>query len=130
MEIEKFKEFAALSKKKRELDFELDQVKEKLSILEPQILDSMAESGMDKITIDGMTLFIHSQLWAGVADGFTKPEAVAGLKAAGLSDLLEETYNTNKLSAYFRELKKDNDNIDLPVGISLTEKFSIRTRTS
>lgn len=132
MDIELNKEYADLSKEKRKVEAELDRIKNRMAEIEPLLLDMWAESGLDRMTVDGVTMFIHTQLWAGVADGFTREQAVGGLKAAGLGDFVTENYNSNSLSAYFREQVKQSDieAIELPEGIKVTEKFSIRTRIS
>lgn len=130
MDIELNKEFAALSRKKRKVEAELDRIKTRLAEIEPVLLDIWAASGLNRITVDGVSMFIHSQLWAGIAEGYTREQAVDGLKAAGLGDFVTENYNSNSLSAFFREqVKNDINEIPaLPEGIKLTEKFSIRTR--
>lgn len=132
MDIELNKEYAELSKEKRKIEADLERIKNRLAEIEPMLLDMWAEAGLNKITVDGVSMFIHTQLWAGVADGATREDAVNGLKAAGLGDFVTENYNSNSLSAYFREQAKNGDMeaIELPEGIKLTEKFSIRTRIS
>lgn len=122
------KEFAELSKEKKRLEAELAKVKERLVEIEPYLLDIWSRDGVNRITISGITLYMHSQLWAVVAEGCTKEDAIAGLKEAGLGDFVAENYNSNTLSAHFRELAKNVDLADIviPKGVALTEKFSIR----
>lgn len=124
--------FVELTKKKRRLDAELKKIKERISEIEPLLLNDMVEGAMQSMKIDGTTLYIKSQLWAGVSDGATYHDAVEGLRDAGLGDLVEEKFNTNRLSAYFREQMRDSlnpDEVELPKGIKLTEKFSVGTRS-
>lgn len=129
LDIEKLKQFVRLSEQKSELEGALEVVKKNLAELEPEILEGFEELGAQNMNIDGRTVYIHSQIWAGSVDGNTQA-LVDSLKANGHGDLVKEQYNSNTLSAWVRELLKNGEEIPAPIQphINITEKFSVRTR--
>jgi hypothetical protein len=93
-------EFVELATKKSELESELKKIEERMRDLEKEGLDWLHENGVSKITVDGKTLFIHSQIWASLADAEVGPQI---LKDHGLGFLVKEQANTQRLSAWVRE---------------------------
>lgn len=57
--MEQIKKWIALTKKKRELDRDLKEVTAQLEELEGGIVDYMTEEGVDKLTLDGMTVYLQ-----------------------------------------------------------------------
>lgn len=101
--------FARLTQRKRDLEHELNQIKDELKPLEEQILDELAANGWQNITHadSGYTFYIRRQIWARAADGEDRTAACRALKQAGLGDFVGETFNTHSLSAHFRELAEE-----------------------
>lgn len=124
------KEYVQMSALKKSIEEELESVKVRLAEIEPQLLDEFAEAGMQSANIDGHTIYIQRQLWAKVEDGASKDDVILGLKAAGYSDYVNETYNTQQVSALLREWDKQELPIPAPLEGKLgsTEKFSLRVR--
>lgn len=129
MDVDKLKEYVELDARKRRLNDELSDVKERLAKLESDLLTTFEEIGMQNTRIDGTTVYVHRQLWANAKDG-DRHRAVAALKRSGLTEMVTETFNTNTLSAYVRELDAVGEDLppDLEDAISVSEKFSLRTR--
>lgn len=127
---EQLKEFVEMAKLKRDLEAELESVMKRMAELEQPLMESFAEQGIQNINIDGETVYLHSQIWAKVADGATKDDVLVGLKAAGLGDYVNETYNSNQVSALLREWADQQLPIPEPlVGkLEANEKFSLRVR--
>lgn len=138
-DIEKVQRFAELYDKKKELKDQLGDVKEQLEKLEEELTPEFEKAGVPNISVNGRTIYIHKQLWAGYKE--SREQALEALKKAGLEDYVYETYNTNSLSAYFREVYRDAEDeqgfIDDPENIlgpelkgaiKLTEKVSLRSR--
>ena len=95
------------------------------------ILELMAASGVQKITMLGKTAYFFRQLWAKVNKGVTKEDACKALKSAGLGTMVAETFNSSTLSSHIRQLDKDeNDDPILPpelaAAIGWIEKLDIR----
>ncbi len=121
-------EFVNMDKQKRELDTDLKQIKKRLEELEPVLLDQLAQAGIQNMKIDGVTVYILRQLWAQALA--SNEEICEALRAAGLQDYVKEGYNSQSISAYFRELEKQDEPLpsELAGKIGTTEKFSLRTR--
>lgn len=92
---------------KRTLDAELKRVKDELKPLEEAMLDEFAERGESSArhAATGKLVYIRRQIWARAAED--KAAACAALRAAGLDEFVAESFNTQSLSAYFRELAKN-----------------------
>lgn len=138
MNKDKLARFVELQKEKRELDDALKNVKRQLDELEPLLLEQMTEEGIQSVKVNGLTLYLKRQLWAGAADG-NYDAACDALIAEGLAEFVQRRFNTNTVSAYVRELEKafaDNggsfEEFRLPGAldgaISVAEKFTIGSR--
>jgi hypothetical protein len=121
-------EFIELSKRKKELTRELEEVKSTLGALDAIILERFTQDGTEKITRNGMTLYVHSQLWAKKKEGISNAQAVRALEEAGYEDYT--TLNHQSLSALLREWEKAREPI--PEGlqnfIEGSTAYSIRAR--
>lgn len=122
--------FIEINDRKKKLEALLDAAKEELRESEEKVLSLFEKNGIQKIRIMNQTVYLRRQLWASAANG--KPAAVEALKEAGFGDLIEEHFNTQKLSALVREM--DKEGTELPESfkdkINVIEKFNIRTRKS
>ena len=117
--------------RRRQLEAEIDAVKAEATQLEEALLPQFEQGGLEKVSIDGRTVYLERKLWAKAKDG-DKGAVCKALKRAHLGDYVEETFNTNSLSAYVRELDREGK----PLGPSLrevleiSEVFRLRTRRS
>jgi hypothetical protein len=125
----KLAEFVELNRRRRALEAELDEVKGKLADLQSALLDDFGDAGISSVKAQGATVFIKRELWASPADGDYQRASYA-LINAGLGHFVQPRFNTNTLSAYFRELEKDGQPIPeaLKETFNLTEKFSLQIR--
>lgn len=103
------REAIALTKRIEELRLELTPLEDKLKALQPALIAEFERTGDQRRTVDGKTAYLHRQLWVKVAEAVTKEQAAEALKEAGLDDYVSETFNTNSVSAFARELEKDVD---------------------
>ncbi len=121
--------FTELAREKRDLEAREKVVKREMGELEKQILDDFEAGRVQNTRVNGMTVFLHRQLWAGAKDG-DRARLVAALKAAGLEEYVSETFNSQSLSAWVRE--QDATGSELPPevqdAINVSEVFSVRTR--
>lgn len=109
---DKLKEYGKLKLAIKKLESKASQLKEKAVVMEQGLVDHLIDEGLDKVSItdgSGMILYIQPQIWAKVED---KQKAIQALRDAGLGELVEEGFNSQRLSAYLRELVRDN--IPLP----------------
>ena len=131
MNTEELKRFISLEERRRQLETEIDTVKAEAAQLEQLLLPEFERSGVEKVSMDGRTVYLERKLWAKAKDG-NKAAVCKALKRAHLGDFVEETFNTNSLSAYVREL--DREERPLPSSLrdvlEVSEVFKLRTRRS
>jgi hypothetical protein len=135
-------EFIALDLARKAKEDDIDKLKEQLALLEAQLLERFENAGQQSFkSKQGVTVYIHRQLWAGAADG-NAALLMETLRAEGLGVLVKESVNTQTLSAYVRECAreafgKEEKTVEdiihilparLQPAIQLTDKFSLRTR--
>lgn len=89
----------------------IGELKEKKAQLENALMKNMIDGGIQRCSLDGHTVYIKRELWAGAGEA-GMPALVAALKAAGLGDLVSESAGAQKLSAWVRE--HDPDKKDPP----------------
>lgn len=123
-------EFVELAKERRELEARLKAVKARQEKLETPLLDSFAKNETQNVRVAGITVYVHRQLWANPRDG-DYDRAVQAMRKSGLGDLIQERFNTNTLSAYFRELDAQGEAATpaMEDAFVVNEVFSLRTRT-
>lgn len=121
-------EFIRLSKRKKELTRELEEVKSTLGSLDAVLMEQFTKDGTQAITRNDMTLYVHSQLWAKKKEGISNAQAVKALEESGFEDYT--TLNHQSLSALLREWEKAGEPI--PEGlrdfIEGSTAYSIRAR--
>ena len=131
MNTEELKRFIALEERRRQLETEIDIVRSEAAQLEQLLLPEFERNGLEKVSFDGRTVYLERKLWAKAKDG-NKAAVCKALKRAHLGDFVEETFNTNSLSAYVREL--DREDRPLPPSlrdvVEISEVFKLRTRRS
>jgi len=131
MNTEELKRFVALEEQRHQLEAEIDTIKAEAAELEGRLLPQFEQSGTERIAIDGRTVYVERKLWAKAKDG-DKPSVCKALKRCRLGDYVEETFNTNSLSAYVRELDREGKQLSpaLAMVLDISEVFKLRTRRS
>lgn len=99
-----------LTERKRSLESEARLLKDQLEPLHRQLLEEFADQGLTSArhAASGKLVYVSRKTWARAAGG-DKTRAYDALISAGLEDYAERGFNTNKLSAYFRELIKQHE---------------------
>lgn len=124
--------YAQLKDAKRALESEIEKIKKELGPLEQKLLDSFAEQGVQNIkTESGFTVYLSGKWWARPTDGDYE-RACTALREAGLEGMVHETVNIQTLSAYVRELKKEDKELPFQFdgAIAVTETFNVLVRKS
>ena len=123
--------FAELQQEKRELKDQISDVDQELKDLERHILDHFAESGVQSMKTDQGTVYMRRDLYASL-DG-DRGDAMEALVSEGLEDFIKTDFNLNQISAYVRELDREQETIGAPAlpptlsqHFKVTEKFSLR----
>ncbi len=130
----KLKPYIALIKTKTQLEQKLADVKARLTKLEPEIAEAFISEGIQSHNMDGYTLYLNRQIWAG-ADG-NKEKMMLALKFYpddSWSFMVKDSVNSQTLSARVRECERDKD--DMPIlpealksVIKIAEVFRIGAR--
>lgn len=138
MNLEMLKEYAEAKVKIRELESEAEFLKTRCSEMLESLLEQFSQDGVQSVKLDGIgTVYLRSQLWAGDAidEETGKPNHEATIWALAeypeTSVFVRPAYNTNTLSAWIRELPRDE--LGTPIlpeqlkgKVRVTEKFDIR----
>jgi hypothetical protein len=125
--------YAVLVAKRKDLETEVDTLKETLTKLEESLLTRMGDEGVVSLKVDTaggrFTLFPKRQLWSSCIPGHEQ-ELHDGLRALDLGDLVKESVNSQRLSSYVRELDVTGTAIPPEVAgaIKVTERFTIGVR--
>jgi hypothetical protein len=64
----RMKMYVDLLKQSKDLDERLKKVKSSMAEIEPLVLEYFVDNGVDRITIEGVTLYPKSQIWASVPE--------------------------------------------------------------
>ena len=105
MNLEQLKEFVCLENRKKELDAEQKQVKQQLDDLEDALVPQFIQNGIQKMTVDGRTVSLVHDIYASPL--YDRDDVVAALKQSELGQYVAENYNTNSLTAFVREVKRE-----------------------
>lgn len=100
MDAELIRRYVEAVEHKRRLEADLRQLNELLEQLEPEVVDALADAGMQSIATPTHTVYLAEEIWARPAD----EERLTGvLDRAGLGDIARRRVNVQSLSAVVRE---------------------------
>ena len=127
-----WRDFAGLAQRKRALEHELRELKVQIATAQEPLLEHLAEGGMRSITLDdGSTVFIHRAVYLGAKDT-NYDRACDALEDAGLGGFVQRRFNSNTISAWYREKIANGENIPsaLEDTLDVAEKINLRVRLS
>lgn len=132
MDVDRLRKYVMHRRRQRELEAELAEVKDEANALEQYLLEDFAEAGIDRMTIEGQTIYLHRQLWAQVPAGVEKAEVIEAMKDAGVDHFVREDFNTQTVSAWLRELEREGEEVptELEGLLESSERYSLRVRRS
>ena len=102
------KKYARLDKLEREFEAKLEKVKASRKEAEPAVIEYFEKMGMDRASIDGITIYIKRDLWAGRVDGTNALVLKSAFDEAGMPEYCEPKLNHQSFSAFVREIEKQN----------------------
>lgn len=120
-----------LSRRKSSLEDELGEIKKELGALEETLVETFALEGVQNMSLDGATVYLHRQVWAAKNDSdVTTQQICEALTASDLSGFVAENFNWQTLSAYVRERDDQGEELPEPLArlIHSTERYSLRVR--
>lgn len=106
MNMEVFKQYLFWKDKKTDAEREVDEAKERMEFFQGLIMDELVENGVDKVSVDGRLIFPKRQLFASAMS--LTDEFRQALADNGATDLVQESINGQRLSAFVREMMRDN----------------------
>lgn len=122
--MEKIKQLIEIKKQLDELDAQTKKLKAEFEALGPEVIQYLEQEGLDRVTMDGRTVFVRRQLWASVKKD---PFALDILRDNGLGDFIEEKVNSQRISSYVREFEKNGQEIPewCSEALNISEKFNV-----
>lgn len=105
MNMEQLKEFVALEKRKRDLDSELKAIAARIDDLEQALVPQFLADGVASMKVDGRTVYIAQDIQASPLND--RAEVIAALKRSELGQYVSESYNTQSLRAFVREVAEE-----------------------
>jgi len=101
LNIDEYQNYIDLHEKKDKLETELKAVKKEIESYQKGLIENLINNNMKKLSVNGKTAYIRSQIWAKIND---KQKAIDALIAEGYDDYVKPTYNSHQVSKLLREL--------------------------
>ncbi len=122
-----FRQFVALTERKRILEGELTLVKQELDKQKEVLFPVFEENPRLRVSVDGMTVYITHRFAARLRDGSDRARAAEAL-SAWAPELVKPDFNLNTVSAFLRERVKEQGKEDMVAEIpqALGEFFEIK----
>lgn len=129
------KRYASSFVKKQDAEAAVKAAEAEMKELHDTVVEYFQRHGVDKQTLDGITVYLRRELWAGREEAADNAMACKALGDAGMGEMAEPRINTQKLSAYARELDKQGTSLtdahpELKGLIKVSEVFKIGARQS
>jgi hypothetical protein len=127
------REYAVLVARRRDAEAVVKELTAEQVALEKSLLERMGDEGIASLRIEtpeGMfTLSPRRELWASCLPGHEEELAI-GLRAIGYGDLVRETVNAQRLSAYVREIDAWGGKVPPEIigAVKISEVFKIGVR--
>jgi hypothetical protein len=99
---------SALRERKEALKEEEKQLNDEIADVEQQLVDMMISEEMQNFTYSGKLFYLNQQVRVSPR-AEVKEKVFAWLKDNGYEDLVYETVNSNRFSAFCKELMEEND---------------------
>jgi hypothetical protein len=98
----------ALRDEKDAMEDQLKEIKEDLATLAEQVLQSFTQDGTSRVSVDGMTVHVISDLKIS-AKGGDYDRAVQALRDVGLGGIVREQFSPQTLKAVVKEIMTQSD---------------------
>ena len=107
----KLMKYARLYRARKKLKAKYEKLGKELEAMEGPLLTHMADEQTDKINlVGGYVVYTDTKIWPRLLA--SREEVIKALKECGHGDIVAESYNTNTLAAWLREL--DMEEKELP----------------
>ena len=108
---------------------ELEKAQEKKDDSEAILFQAMENAGLDLVRSPelGITFFQRFDFYASI-EAARKSEGYAWVRELGFGDLIYETINARTFSAFIKDLRNQNENLELPEYVNTTTKKKVGRR--
>jgi hypothetical protein len=97
----KARELVGIKRELEAMTAQLDDLKARKAAIDEYLMEAFAnEPPLNGLKVDGYTIYLRKQLWAKCED---KAKGYDALIAAGLGDFAQKSFNSQSVSALFRE---------------------------
>ena len=129
MNAEQLRTYVNLEQQRLDLEARIDAIKKETAELEAALLPQFEQDAIDRISIDGRTVYVERKLWAKAKDG-DKSAVCKALRRCRLGDYVE-SYNTNSPALTSANLTGRASSYRLLATVlDVSEVFKLRTRRS
>lgn len=118
--------FVELEKRKRDLEDELEHVKQEASYVSEQLLEEWAMRGQQNANVDGFTVYIARDFVCGKRPEIETSQVCAMLEQVGLGNLVAPAYNAQSLKAWIKSKLDAGD--ELPHEIDFAVNYQTINR--
>lgn len=128
---EQLTKFVAIVEEREQVEERLAELKKEQARLEQVLLQHFERDGISSVKCNGRTVYLHRSLVVRAKDN-DRDRVLVALRSAGLTDYVEESWNTSSVQAYVRECERNNQDLpaQLAEALEQTELFFVRTRRS
>lgn len=126
-------DFVRLTKQQEGLEAQLDAVKRERDAVHARLLREFERSGLQRLTVDGRTVYLRREVKAFKAKGVKTEDLLDGLRAAGLTDYVKESYSAQSLTGLAKTWDREEHGEEaeqmppeLEGLLTVQEKFDVR----
>ncbi len=88
------------------LDAETKKLRGELETILRAIPKIFSTNKVDRVTVDGVTVYKRRQVWASKKESVAKDEYLQALKAAGLKDFVFNSYSHGQVQSHIQDVEK------------------------
>ena len=89
------------------LDKETKKLKAELDTILRRIPTIFSTHKVDRVTVDGVTVYKRRQVWASKKKSVDTKEYLQALKTAGLTDFVFDSYSHGQVQSHVRDIEKE-----------------------
>jgi ABC-type enterochelin transport system ATPase subunit len=96
-----------IKRRVEDLEKETKKLKAELDTILRRIPTIFSSHKVDRLTVDGATVYKRRQIWASKKKSVNTQEYLQALKAAGLKDFIFDSYSHGQVQSHVRDVEKE-----------------------
>jgi len=110
LDTDRLMKYARLYSARKKLKTKYESLGKEIEAMEEGLIGHMSENQMDKCNLKGgYVIYLDTKIWPKLKT--SRDKVIEALKANGHGDIVNETYNTNSLASWLRELAAMDESI-------------------